>query len=91
MQLKLDELIRATRARDSFIDIEDLSDEELSKLAQKFKRIHEQEDRDPVLHKFNQKLNHALNSRVETLPGGKAATDMANKLNPFSDHDSHKK
>jgi low affinity Fe/Cu permease len=40
MQIKLDELIRATRARDSFIDIEDLSDDELAVLALKFQKIH---------------------------------------------------
>lgn len=39
MQLKLDELLRATKARDSFIDIEDLSDAELAELAQEFSRI----------------------------------------------------
>jgi low affinity Fe/Cu permease len=91
MQLKLDELIRATRARDSFIDIEDLSDNEIAALAKKLKRIHEEEGPDPVLHKFNQKFEHALSYRFKDLPGGKTASDMANRLNPFIEHDNHRK
>ncbi len=85
MQLKLDELIRATRARDSFIDIEDLSDEELTALAKKFQRIHEEDDKNTAFHKFNEKFETVLKSRYD-LPGEKAATEMANKLNPFIDH-----
>ncbi|MGH9856652.1 MAG: low affinity iron permease family protein [Acidobacteriota bacterium] len=43
MQLKLDELIRSSRvARDELVDLEDLTDEELSKLADDFHRFHEQ-------------------------------------------------
>jgi low affinity Fe/Cu permease len=42
MHLKLDELIRATRsARDSFIDLEDITDDELVALDNDFKRLHE--------------------------------------------------
>ena len=36
MQLKLDELIRATRARDAFVELEQLSDEELAELDKEF-------------------------------------------------------
>src|SRR3990167_4301667 len=44
MQLKLDELIKAHKAaRDELIDLEDLSDQELQRLATSFQRIHEQE------------------------------------------------
>src|SRR3989344_9560766 len=40
MQLKLDELIRASRpARDRLVDLEDLSDTELQKLQNEFERI----------------------------------------------------
>ncbi len=43
MQLKLDELIRATRARDAFVDLETLSDEELAELDKQFHSIREQQ------------------------------------------------
>lgn len=42
MQLKLDELINASRgARSKFVDIEDLSDEDLDQLEEQFKKIQE--------------------------------------------------
>ena len=42
MQLKLDELINATRsARSEFVDIEDLTDAELDELQGQFREIHE--------------------------------------------------
>lgn len=42
IQLKLDELISATKgARDEFVDIEELSDAELAELQVHFKEIHE--------------------------------------------------
>lgn len=42
VQLKLDELIKSTRtARDTFLDIEDLTDSELDELHQEFKDMHE--------------------------------------------------
>ena len=42
MHLKLDELIRALKkARNEMVDLEDLSDEELGKLEQQFKRVRE--------------------------------------------------
>jgi low affinity Fe/Cu permease len=43
MQLKLDELLRAiTQARTSLVDLEDLSEEELERLRQEFRRLREQ-------------------------------------------------
>jgi low affinity Fe/Cu permease len=40
MQLKLDELIRALRgARNQLVDLEDLSDEDLKKLDDQFRRL----------------------------------------------------
>lgn len=43
VQLKLDELIRATSAaRDSFVDLEELNDSEIAKLNDEFRRMHEQ-------------------------------------------------
>ncbi|MBA2279546.1 low affinity iron permease family protein [Candidatus Saccharibacteria bacterium] len=62
MQLKLDELIRATRARDEFIDIEDLDDEELGRITEEFSRIHESSN-DPILKKFHAKLQAVHHDR----------------------------
>lgn len=42
MQLKLDELIRAVKgARNSLVDLEDLSDADLEKLNKQFQKIHD--------------------------------------------------
>lgn len=42
MHLKLDELIRASKdARDSLVDLEDLSEDEILKLEYEFRRLHE--------------------------------------------------
>jgi low affinity Fe/Cu permease len=40
IHLKLDELIRATRARNAFVNLEDLTDEELQQLNSEFQEIH---------------------------------------------------
>lgn len=56
MQLKLDELIRATRARDAFVDLEDLSDEELAQLDKEFHAIHEKQVAGPVLKKLQKSI-----------------------------------
>jgi len=48
IQLKLDELLRAvTDARNSLVDLEDLSDEELERLREEFRRLRENEGRTP--------------------------------------------
>lgn len=41
MQLKLDELIRASKADNEFVDLEDLTDNELETLHGQFKELHE--------------------------------------------------
>lgn len=89
MQLKLDELIRAGRASDRFIDIEDLSDEELAVIAASFHKAHEDND-SPSLKKFQAKLE-AVATKRRDMPGEDVADQVINILNPFSDHDHHKK
>ena len=42
VQLKLDELIMATRGRNALVDLEDMTDEELAALDQEFRDIHDQ-------------------------------------------------
>lgn len=63
MQLKLDELIRATTARNTFIDIEDLNDDELLWLNNEFKRIHQSKP-DPAIEKLRAKIEMARNQRL---------------------------
>lgn len=56
VQLKLDELIRATKARDAFVDLEELSDEELAELDREFRELHEKEATGPVMKKLHKSL-----------------------------------
>ncbi|MBW3568526.1 low affinity iron permease family protein [Candidatus Parcubacteria bacterium] len=62
VHLKLDELIRATKARDAFVDLEDLTDEELSQLDKEFHEIHDQQATGPVMKKLQKsiKIEHEL-------------------------------
>ena len=81
MQLKLDELIRATKARDAFVDLEDFSDEELAILDQEFRDIHDKQQTGPTLHKLHQKVE-----RIHAQRRGykQQATDVLDKFNPLS-------
>lgn len=55
-QLKLDELIRATRARDAFVGLETLSDEELAELDREFHNIHEGQAGSAVMKKLHKTI-----------------------------------
>lgn len=66
LQLKLDELIRSSvPARDNFVDVEDLSDDELDELDKEFKHIHElyENQAPPSIHKLHKKIVAARTSR----------------------------
>lgn len=65
MQLKLDELIRVSRARDAFVDLEELSDEELAQLDKEFRDLHEKQAAGPVLKKIHASIEveHERRSR----------------------------
>lgn len=56
MQLKLDELILATRGRDAFVDLEDMTDEELAELDKEFRDIHEEQATSITMKKLHQKI-----------------------------------
>jgi low affinity Fe/Cu permease len=56
MQLKLDELIRTTKARDEFMDLEDLSDAELAALDDEFRALHEKQLASATLRKLHTKI-----------------------------------
>lgn len=56
MQLKLDELIRATKARDAFIDLEELTDDELDGLNGEFREFHAKQATSVVMRKLHAKI-----------------------------------
>lgn len=83
LQLKLDELIRATRARDAFVDLEDLSDAELDELNVEFKQLHDKQFTSPTMKKLHIKIEAAHSRR--TIGSTLSSTASAiNKLNPYS-------
>lgn len=61
IRLQLDELIRSVReARNSLLNIEDMTDEELDRLQAEFKRLHEREaKRDAAATNTSQEANQA--------------------------------
>ena len=57
MQLKLDELIRATKsARNAFVDLEELSDDDLTALDAEFRKLHEAQASSPVMLKLHKTI-----------------------------------
>lgn len=57
VQIKLDELIRATGARTQYVGLEDLSDEDLSTLDEGFKRMAQNADSARAIEKMRTKLS----------------------------------
>ncbi len=77
MQLKLDELIRSSKsARNAFVDLEDLSDDELSALDADFRKLHDAQSASPVMVKLHKKIEveHARRR------GGNFATHAAGQV-----------
>lgn len=62
VQLKLDELIRATQARTAFVDLEDLSDEELAQLDKEFRLLHDKHATGAVMKRLHKsvELEHEI-------------------------------
>ena len=56
IQIKLDELIRATGARTQYVGLEDLSDDDLSTLDEGFKRMAQNADSTRAIEKMRDKL-----------------------------------
>ncbi len=77
MQLKLDEIIRATRARDAFVDLEDLSDEELAQLDKEFQAIHQKQVAGPVLKKLHKSIEIENELRKG---GGRNSVEKLNQI-----------
>jgi low affinity Fe/Cu permease len=71
LQLKLDELIRASSARDSFVAIENLSDDELVALDKEFEAMHRAQVSSDTMKKLHDNIKEVKESR--TLPRKAAA------------------
>lgn len=56
LQLKLDELLLATRGRDAFVDLEDMTDDELEELEREFRELREKLSHSPTMTKLHEKL-----------------------------------
>jgi low affinity Fe/Cu permease len=64
MQLKLDELIITNDgARENFVDLEDISDEELEQLTSEFRNLHQHLAPSQAMHKLHQKIEQAHATR----------------------------
>lgn len=90
VQLKLDELIRATKARDAFVDLEDLSDTELDALVDDFRILHDKQLSSVTMKKLHAKIEAAHKDR--TLIGSTLSSTASaiNKLNPYATKDTPK-
>lgn len=69
MQLKLDELIRSTTARNAFVDLEDMTDEELKQLDVEFHEIREKQVNSPVMKKLHLSIKAEHDRRKGVLSG----------------------
>ncbi len=56
LHLKLDELIRTSRARNSFLDLDDVSDAELESLDQEFHLLYEKQHASEVMKRLHAKV-----------------------------------
>ena len=79
MQLKLDELIRATTARDAFVDLEDLSDEELAELDKEFQAIREKQAGGRVMKKLHVSVQLEHERRKKGVLSPSALNDFLRK------------
>lgn len=79
MQLKLDEIIRTSKARDSFVDLENLTDAELMVIDAEFKKLHEKEVTPAALHKLHGKIQAEHQRRVSLRGAGKAINSLLHK------------
>lgn len=68
VQLKLDEIIRASKARDEFVDLENLTDEEIKELDEEFKKLHEKAAiNSPAFKKLHDRIRRRSEAKRSTL------------------------
>jgi low affinity Fe/Cu permease len=90
MQLKLDELIRSTKARDSFMVIEDLSDDELAELDKEFKVLHEKQLTTITMKKLHEKIEKEHERRQSLKSQAEGVLNMLNPLSHSNSNNKHK-
>lgn len=56
VQLKLDELLLSTRGRDAFVDLEDMTDDELDELDREFREIHTKQSTSKTMKRLHSKI-----------------------------------
>ncbi len=81
-QLKLDELIKSNaKARDAFVGLEDISDDELLELTEEFRRLHERSPQLAAVRKLSKRLEaeHMKRSGLKNI-SGKVITTMLNPV-----------
>jgi len=88
MQLKLDELIRATTARDAFVDLEDLSDEELAELDKEFQAIREKQADGKVMRKLQVSVQLEHERRKKGVLSPESINHLLHKSIGGKNHDS---
>ncbi|MBP7767297.1 low affinity iron permease family protein [Candidatus Saccharibacteria bacterium] len=79
-QLKLDELVRITRARDEFMGLENLNDDEIDALDREFRVLHEKQLASPLMKKLHTNIIAAHKKRTVIQEAG----HTLNMLNPLS-------
>lgn len=89
VQLKLDELLLATRGRDAFVDLEDMTDEELAELDKEFREIHEKQQTSRTMKRLHAKVETEHARRVAGRhPKNvlKNINDNLSSINPLKSH-----
>lgn len=73
IHLKLDELITSTKgASNSFLDLDNLSDDELAALDEQFKTLHQKADVNPAIHKLHSRIKAEKQRRITITSAGHA-------------------
>jgi len=77
LHLKLDELIHSSKsARNTFVELENLTDEQLSVLDKEFKELHEKLHGAPVVHSLHSKIEAERNRRLSIKTAGQAISSI---------------
>jgi len=76
LHLKLDELIRSNKtARNSFLDLENFSDEDLNLLDRESREMHEDLQDNPVIRKLRKQINQEKDRRLSIKGAGRSASE----------------
>jgi low affinity Fe/Cu permease len=81
VQLKLDELILATRGRNALVDLEDMTDDELKALDREFRDIHNRQSTSVTMKRLHEKVLTAHQQRMTLRQQNTSA--MLSHINPL--------